>query len=389
MRHVLANKRLGHVGVGVLLALGLCAGCGGRTPAPPVDVVSDLDVAPVDLPRPDLMDSSPVDVPLADVEVPPSCFGQWADLSALADAQYPGGSRECGEFAQRSESLGACVTQMVEVPEGPFLRGCLRPNEPGCSGIPLHEVLMPRFWIDRTEVTAGQYAECAESGPCDELQCQGWVTGEIHPLDSLDSQPAGCSTWSQADQYCRWAGKRLCTDAEWDKAFHGTDGRLFPWGDYPPSCFDLVPIIELTNEAYCPVPYVGPCPPDVGTGWIDVSPYSVFDLGGSVAEWVNDWAGQEYWTAHGFPERSWPVYDPQGPRGGEKHVLRGDVLGLAMECRVDNVDCCSGWCVAPDLPYLPPPPLYSGPRVNYDELVLEICTRRIGFRCCSRDWGGP
>ena len=116
-------------------------------------------------------------------------------------------------------------------------------------------------------------------------------------------QPVTCVTWAQADAYCRWKGGALPTEAQWEKAARGPDGRLYPWGDEPPpSCEQMV-----MREGEIAIPGCGLGRPDeVGTRPLGASPYGVENMGGNVYEWTADWYRGDYYEQA-------PDVDPPGP----------------------------------------------------------------------------
>ena len=124
-----------------------------------------------------------------------------------------------------------------------------------------------------------------------------------------DNKPAVNVSWSDASNYCAWAGRHLPTEAQWEKAARGTDGRTFPWGSDAPTCNQANFAFQGTQKCATGVATVGSFP-------AGASPYGALDMAGNVWEWVADW------FANGYPSAD-PVSNPTGPATGTKKVLRG------------------------------------------------------------------
>ena len=195
---------------------------------------------------------------------------------------------------------------LVFVPAGEFTMGSdLLPNEK-----PIHTVELAAFWIDQYEVTNALYQKCVAAG-----ECQPPVEGYSaqHPdgyygNSAYDNFPAANVVWADADQYCRWAGKRLPTEAEWEKAARGTDARAFPWGDtFDPNRATSAYNLDLITTA-------------AGTHPAGASPYGAQDMAGNVWEWVNDWYDEHYYTVS-------PRQNPTGPETGTYRIVRGGGYG--------------------------------------------------------------
>ena len=187
---------------------------------------------------------------------------------------------------------------MVLIPAGEFLMGA----EDGLPDMrPMHRVYVSAYWLDQHEVTNRQYRQCMESGGCappKDHSAYDEAARADHPVTNV--------TWSQARNYCGWRGKRLPTEAEWEKAARGTDGRLYPWGNSD----DMVKVRSRPSE-----PAKNGTVP-VGSTEFARSPYGVADLVMNASEWVNDWYAEDFY-------RSSPSRDPQGPARGSFKVLRG------------------------------------------------------------------
>lgn len=162
---------------------------------------------------------------------------------------------------------------------------------------PEQTVTVDSFWIGQTEVTNAQYARCVEAEACTPPHNDHWNNPDQadFPVTHVD--------WEQANRYAQWAGGRLPTEAEWEKAARGTDGRTFPWGN------------EATNEqplnfnSTAGVVAVGSYPNGA-------SPYGALDMAGNVEEWVADWYAPDAYAQFAGP-------NPTGPPTGFLRVVRG------------------------------------------------------------------
>ncbi len=175
----------------------------------------------------------------------------------------------------KDSRLGDAPNDMVLIPEGPFIRGT--DNRLPDEG-PQHTVHLPAFYIDIHEVTNLQYKrfidETGRRSP-DHFRNRTYPPGKAdHPVTFV--------TWDDADAYCRWAGKRLPTDQEWEKAGRGEDGRIFPWGN----TFDATR--ANTPVRWKAIGQAGDTTP-VGAFAAGASPYGVYDLTGNVWEWTASW----------------------------------------------------------------------------------------------------
>jgi formylglycine-generating enzyme required for sulfatase activity len=174
---------------------------------------------------------------------------------------------------------------------------------------PPHTVVLDAFWIDKTEVTNSQYAACQAAGACDELDCQ------VEAQEKSSERPVVCVIWDQAAAYCAWAGARLPTEAEWEYAARGAEGRRYPWGDefdgtllnYCDANCTLRKRDEAFDDGYARTAPVGSYP--AGASWV-----GALDMAGNVWELVADW------NAPYSPERQ---VNPAGPDSGQRRVARG------------------------------------------------------------------
>jgi len=196
---------------------------------------------------------------------------------------------------------------MVYVPAGEFLMGSTDADSyANDDEKPQHTVYLDAFWIDKTEVTNAQFRECVEAGACQAPASNGSSSRDSYYGDSsFDNYPVIYVNWNQAKAYCEWAGGRLPTEAEWEKAARGTDGRKCPWGNQDPDCDRANYGSDCVGETS-----------QVGNYPSGASPYGALDMAGNVWEWVADSYGDGYYAIS-------PSNNPKGPDSGGFKVLRG------------------------------------------------------------------
>ena len=214
--------------------------------------------------------------------------------------------------SQVREKDGATI---IWIPEGPFTMGCDFNHNAGFECVydelPLHTVYTSAYYIDKYEVTNGQYMGCVAAGFCEEPVYKHSLTRESYYGEpDFHDFPIIAITWFEANDYCHWVGGRLPTEAEWEKAAKGTRSKAFPWGDQMPDC-DLANSYDNRTAQFC----VGDTA-KIGSYPAGASTYGVLDMAGNVWEWVNDWYSPEYY-------RYSPLNDPEGIETGSDKVIRG------------------------------------------------------------------
>jgi formylglycine-generating enzyme required for sulfatase activity len=237
----------------------------------------------------------------------------------------------------------SCAEDMATIAAGQFFQGSdaydALPNEK-----PAHPVRLAAYCIDRREVTAAQYGACSDIGKCKRADIDvDWpgISDAEHETysalctrDALDKRdhPINCVSWQMADLYCKAQGKRLPTEAEWEYAARGPDGRTYPWGDEEPSaerlnacgaeCSAWAKAHHLTLEPLYEADDGFAATAPVGRFPAGRSRYGLDDVVGNVWEWVADWYAP-YPTSGDPTASAEPRQDPLGPVTGERKVMRG------------------------------------------------------------------
>jgi sulfatase modifying factor 1 len=199
--------------------------------------------------------------------------------------------------APASEITGKDGARAMLVPAGNFTMGDDEES-------PRRDVYLDAFYIDQIEVTTGRYAKflaaTGSSRPPD-----GWEALDLKRGDEL---PVVGVDWTDASAYCKWVGRRLPTEAEWEKAARGTDARRYPWGDASPT------LDRANYQNASPEAYDGGLA-KVGSHPAGRSPFGVHDLAGNASEWVSDWYSESFAVGD--------IRNPKGPDTGPGRVVRG------------------------------------------------------------------
>lgn len=241
---------------------------------------------------------------------------------------------------------------MILIPAGEFIMGTdvqgANPNQN-----PAHAVYLDAFYIDKYEITNSQFADFISAGGYSNRKFwtrEGWrfiKNNQIetplyfgqNKISTEPNQPVIGVSWHEANAYAKWAGKRLPTEAEWEKAARGTDQRLYPWG----SKMDFLRLNYFPHGTKLFA---------VGSYPSGASAYGIMDMAGSVWEWTADWYSASYYKQS-------PETNPKGPANGEYRVLRGgawDSIRAQLQCtyrhyeKVSRPSYTLGFRCADDVP---------------------------------------
>jgi formylglycine-generating enzyme required for sulfatase activity len=220
--------------------------------------------------------------------------------------------------------------------------------------LPAHDVTLDAFWIDQVEVTNGMYGLCVKADVCrPPVKVNSDNRDDYFENPEFRDYPVVYVSWYDANAYCEWAGRRLPTEAEWERAARSDDMRDYPWGNEPPNA-------ENSNSNNI----VGDTS-RVGSYAIGASPFGALDMGGNVWEWVADYYQPKYYKES-------PSVNPPGPEDGGLNHLRvirgGSFQDNLFDLRTSN----RGYEVGPNPTKLPNEDAYYG-----------RSSVKIGFRCAS------
>lgn len=246
------------------------------------------------------------------------------------------------EFPKDEENTIEIPDGMVFVPAGDFIMGSDLDKDPMADPLdelPQHKVYLDAFFIDKYEVSNADYTKFVEA--TGHRNSIFWDNPKFNHPD----QPVVGVTWGDAAAYAEWVGKRLPTEAEWEKAARGTDGRIWPWGNEfdPTKCnFDDEGKFDGHLDGFAMAAPVDSFHPGA-------SPYGALNMVGNVAEWVSDWFDTDYYSVS-------PRENPKGPKnsGMGKKSWRG----ASWFAGLDHMRCA-----------------YR----DYDDIVAS--GQIIGFRC--------
>lgn len=268
----------------------------------------------------------------------------------------PNSTAEVVSGGQAGEERLSSVDGMsqIYIPDGTFRMGGLD-AEAQSDEVPAHSVTMKGFWIDKFEVTNAMFFACVQAGACEPPQFFKSETRDSYFNNAeFNDFPVVYVAWIQADAYCKWAGRRLPTEAEWEYAARGNDFRIYPWGDERPDS-------SRGNFNF----FVGDTT-RVGSYAAGASPFGVLDMAGNVAEWVADYYDANYY-AQGVS------INPTGP-GARSEYFQRVIRGGTYQDAFKDVRLAGRASIRGSNPNASDP-------LSQD--YLGEVSPKIGFRCAS------
>lgn len=223
--------------------------------------------------------------------------------------------REVKNISAEEKKAPACLNSfpgMSCIPAGEFIRGS---NKHGADERPEAKVYVSEFYMDINEVTNEEFNKCLAEGKCKEClknKTCTYVGAKYGKRYQGPKQPVSGISWFTAKEYCEWAGKRLPTEAEWEKAARGTDGDIYPWGNEEADCTRAI-IMDRQGRKGCAPKKLSPDwhMPTQNVGSRPAGKYGLYDMAGNSWEWVSDW-----YAPYAKCGDSCQGRDPKGPCGG-------------------------------------------------------------------------
>ncbi len=198
------------------------------------------------------------------------------------------------------------ASDTVLIPAGEFIMGS-HEGAGQADERPAHKVYLDAYYFDRYEVTGKDFENYLSANPDQHPTITGWWDRKVRP-DMADRPVIGL-TWNRCLNYCVWRGKRLPTEAEWERAAGGLNKRVHPWGNEPPTQ-------KRANFGRCCFIMKGEILQKSGAYEEGKTPDGIYDMGGNIAEWVYDWYDKNFY-------QSSPYNNPKGPEHGKYHTIRG------------------------------------------------------------------
>lgn len=268
----------------------------------------------------------------------------------------PNATAEVVSGGQAGEERLSSVDGMsqIYIPDGTFRMGGLD-SEAQSDEMPAHSVTMKGFWMDKFEVTNAMFFACVQAGACEPpIYFKSETRDSYFNNAEFNDFPVVYVPWIQADAYCKWAGRRLPTEAEWEYAARGSDFRTYPWGDERPDS-------SRGNFNF----FVGDTT-RVGSYAAGASPFGVLDMAGNVAEWVSDYYDSDYYSQG-------VSINPTGP-GARSEYFQRVIRGGTFQDAFKDVRLAGRASIRGSNPNAPDP-------LSQD--YLGEVSPKIGFRCAS------
>ena len=244
---------------------------------------------------------------------------------------------------------------MVRIPAGRFWYGCKEQFDEDCDPDeqPGRWIEFPEFWIDRTEVTVEAFHSCAFARVCSteglrmpfwkDEERPSWAWACNWGKEGRDKHPINCVDWNQAKTYCEWAGKRLPSEEEWERAARGTDGWKYPWGNA--GYGEAGRVANIADETLAQEKPRWPAAEGYDDGFYTTAPVESFPAGsspegaqdmlGNVWEWTSSWsdANLEYRVARGGSWSNAPELARASNRYRFNPAYRGETFGFRCASR--------------------------------------------------------